>query len=227
MCKIATGLEAFKDVQVAIFLGPRGSGKTELAANIAIKNPEEVVVVDLDVYKPYIRTRDLARQLGYPARYPEGDWAYMDSPVIPGGIADLIDAGKKIIIDLAGEETGTCPLGIYRDDLQRTRIRTYLVFNPFRANFGIERIIPYVHTFEKRAADRMFRVGGVIPNIHMLGTLDPDDFEKGYNTTEEVIKVFDRPMYVPFVAVEAELVPRLSCSSLNYPLFPVERHIFL
>ena len=227
MCEIASGLEIFKDAQVAIFLGPRGSGKTEVAANIALRHPDRVVVVDLDVYKPYVRTRDLAKQLGYPARYPEGDLAYMDSPVIPGGIADLIDSGRQIIIDLAGEESGTCPLGIYRDDLARTTVKTYLVYNPFRANFGLDRIMPYVTTFEKRAADRMFLVRGIIPNIHMLGALEPDDFERGYNTTEEVIKVFDRPMYVPFVAVEAELVPQLSCSSVKHPLFPVERHIFL
>jgi hypothetical protein len=225
MPNITDGLNLFDNAQVVLFIGPRGNGKTEIAANIAINGKGEVVVVDLDVYKPYIRTRDIAPVYGYPARYPEGDLKYMDSPVIPGGISDLLEEGKKIIFDLAGEETGTCPIGIYRDDIRKVPFKTVLVVNPFRANFTYEGLLTYMNTFNnKLEAD--FAISEVIPNINLAGALTADDFFAGYNKFKETVAKLERQLAIPFIATEAEVAPVVA-DKVEYPVLPIQRHIFV
>ena len=225
MSNITDGLNLFDNAQIVLFIGPRGNGKTEIAANIAINGKGDVVVVDLDVYKPYIRTRDIAPVYGYPARYPEGDLRYMDSPVIPGGISDLIDEGKKIIFDLAGEETGTCPIGIYRDDIRKVPFKTVLVVNPFRANFTYEGLLTYMNTFNNKLEED-FSISEVIPNINLAGALSPDDFLAGYNRFMEVVEKLPRKLSISFIATEAPIASVVA-DKVPYPVLPVERHIFV
>ena len=225
MSNITDGLNLFDNARIVLFIGPRGNGKTEIAANIAINGKGEVVVVDLDVYKPYIRTRDIAPVYGYPARYPEGDLRYMDSPVIPGGISDLIDEGKKIIFDLAGEETGTCPIGIYREDIRKVPFKTVLVVNPFRANFTYEGLLTYMNTFNNKLEED-FSISEVIPNINLAGALSPDDFLAGYNRFMEVVEKLPRKLSIPFIATEAPIASVVA-DKVPYPVLPVERHIFV
>ncbi len=225
MSNITDGLNLFDNARIVLFIGPRGNGKTEIAANIAINGKGEVVVVDLDVYKPYIRTRDIAPVYGYPARYPEGDLRYMDSPVIPGGISDLIDEGKKIIFDLAGEETGTCPIGIYMEDIRKVPFKTVLVVNPFRANFTYEGLLTYMNTFNNKLEED-FSISEVIPNINLAGALSPDDFLAGYNRFMEVVEKLPRKLSIPFIATEAPIASVVA-DKVPYPVLPVERHIFV
>ncbi len=225
MSDITDGLILFDNAQVVLFIGPRGNGKTEIAANIALNAKGKVVVVDLDVYKPYIRTRDIAPIYGYPARYPEGDLKYMDSPVIPGGISDLISEGKKIIFDLAGEETGTCPIGIYRDDIRKVPFKTVLVVNPFRANFTYEGLKTYMNTFNNKL-ERDFSISEIIPNINLAGALTPDDFIKGYNKFKNTVVKLEKKLAIPFIATEANVAPVVS-KGVEYPILPIERHIFI
>ncbi len=225
MSNITDGLNLFDNARIVLFIGPRGNGKTEIAANIAINGKGDVVVVDLDVYKPYIRTRDIAPVYGYPARYPEGDLRYMDSPVIPGGISDLIEEGKKIIFDLAGEETGTCPIGIYRDDIRKVPFKTVLVVNPFRANFTYEGLLTYMNTFNNKLEED-FSISEVIPNINLAGALSPDDFLAGYNKFMRVVEKLPRKLSIPFIATEAPIASVVA-DKVPYPVLPVERHIFV
>jgi len=222
---LTDGLILFDDAQIVLFIGPRGNGKTEIAANIALNAKGEVVVVDLDVYKPYVRTRDIAPVYGYPARYPEGELKYMDSPVIPGGISDLIDDGKKIIIDLAGEETGTCPIGIYVHDIRRVPFKTVVVVNPFRANFSYDSLSTYLQTFDNKL-EKDFSVSEVIPNINLAGALTVDDFLLGYNKLREVLSKIDRKLRIPFIATEAHIAYDVS-NLVEEKILPVERHIFV
>ena len=225
MSNITDGLILFDNAQVVLFIGPRGNGKTEIAANIAINGKGEVVVIDLDVYKPYIRTRDIAPVYGYPARYPEGDLKYMDSPVIPGGISDLLEEGKKIIFDLAGEETGTCPIGIYRDDIRKVPFKTVLIVNPFRVNFTYEGLLAYMNTFNNKLEED-FSISEVIPNINLAGSLTADDFFTGYNKFKETVAKLERQLAIPFIATEAEIAPVVA-DKVEYPVLPIQRHIFV
>jgi len=222
---LTDGLLLFDNAQIVLFIGPRGNGKTEIAANIALNGKGEVVVVDLDVYKPYIRTRDIAPIYGYPARYPEGKLKYVDSPVIPGGISDLIDEKKKIIIDLAGEETGTCPIGIYINDIRRVPFKTVLVVNPLRSNFSYSSLSTYLQTFDNKL-EKDFSVSEVIPNINLAGALTIDDFFLGYNRFKEVFSKLDRKLKIPFIATEAHVAHEVS-NLVDKMVFPVERHIFI
>lgn len=222
---LTDGLILFENAQIVLFIGPRGNGKTEIAANIALNGEGGVVVVDLDVYKPYVRTRDIAPVYGYPARYPEGELKYMDSPVIPGGISDLIDDGKKIIIDLAGEETGTCPIGIYMNDIRRVPFKVVLIVNPFRANFSCNSLSTYLHTFDNKL-EKDFSVSEIIPNINLAGALTVDDFFFGYNKFKKVLSRIDRKFRIPFIATEKSVAYEVY-NLVDKMVLPIERHIFV
>ena len=54
------------DKRIQIFVGPIGSGKTEISINYALslhQKGENVALLDFDVVKPYIRIRDVAKAM--------------------------------------------------------------------------------------------------------------------------------------------------------------------
>ena len=86
----ASGSPALKALQrpVIILVGPFGSGKTELAVNLAFGMRDcgdDVTVVDLDLVKPYFRCRlakDALEARGIRLVAPTGNRFYADLPII-------------------------------------------------------------------------------------------------------------------------------------------------
>ncbi len=117
--------------RITIITGHYGSGKTNLAVNLAVKAAEEGIstaVVDLDIVNPYFRTADF-RQLfdekGITLIAPDFANSNLDIPSLQFDLEQLAASAQCLIIDSGGDDAGAFALGrfsgalsTYQDDLE-------------------------------------------------------------------------------------------------------------
>jgi hypothetical protein len=128
-----------------LLAGSFGSGKTEVALNLACWRAEQgdqVRLVDLDVVTPAFRARDLLKELasrGVEVISPQGEAAASDLPALDRRVeAVLTEAQPGLIMDVGGDPVGLKVLGRLRRLLAPSLV--CLVVNPFRQTFSRKRI---------------------------------------------------------------------------------------
>lgn len=115
-------VKSILDKEFQIFVGRIGSGKTELAINIAIKIKEDginPVLFDMDIVKPYVRIRDLREKLD-PYKIdivsPPELTRSLDLPVFPKDlIGNFLDRGTIKILDVGGDPYGAGTIAQFRE----------------------------------------------------------------------------------------------------------------
>lgn len=153
-----------KDImsKIIIITGHYGSGKTNLAVNLAVKNAAEgasVAVVDLDIVNPYFRTADF-RQLfgekGIKLIAPDFANSNLDIPSIQFDVEQLAMNEDCLIIDVGGDDAGATALGRYAEALLNfsDRLEMYYVINERRyLTSSADEAVSLMHEIE--AAARM------------------------------------------------------------------------
>lgn len=105
--------------KITVITGHYGSGKTNLAVNLALglaDKREKVTVVDLDIVNPYFRTSDFSELLGergaalVSTAYANTN---LDIPAIAFDIERMAYENGYIIIDAGGDDAGAAVLGRY------------------------------------------------------------------------------------------------------------------
>lgn len=127
-----------------IIVGHYGSGKTNVAVNLALlakkEHPESrVKIADLDIVNPYFRTADSASLLtehGIEVLIPEFANTNIDIPALPPKMITLFDGDGYSFIDVGGDE-GAVALGMYRDMIKNTPHNVYFVVNMYRPLISI------------------------------------------------------------------------------------------
>lgn len=126
---------------VSIICGHYGSGKTNIAVNLALGIREnepgtEVTVADLDIVNPYFRTADnraLLESRGIAAAIPEFANSNVDIPVIPPRMMEMLDPvpGRRSVLDVGGDD-GSVVLGMYSDRIKKAGYEMIYVINMYR-----------------------------------------------------------------------------------------------
>ena len=105
--------------RMIVITGHYGSGKTSIAANLALDlaRQEPVTLVDLDIVNPYFRSADLREPLetaGVRLIAPVYANTNLDSPVLPPEIAGIFrpESGRAVL-DVGGDDAGAIALGQY------------------------------------------------------------------------------------------------------------------
>jgi len=175
---------------VTVLVGHFGSGKTEIAINGAldlVRRGRRPVLVDLDVVKPYFRSRSarhVMRARGVRVIAPGGDNVYADLPVILPEIRTLLRDGlSQLILDAGGDPTGARVLGSLMDAIVEQETDTLAVLN-FRRPFteSVDDAVAMVRQIE--AASRR-AVTGVISNTHLMAETTPELVIEGYGMARE------------------------------------------
>ena len=103
--------------RITIISGHYGSGKTNVAVNIAFelkKTNQRVAIADLDIVNPYFRVKDSEKELkeaGIRLIASEFANSNIDIPALPQEMYALVDdKGLKGVIDLGGDEQGAVAL---------------------------------------------------------------------------------------------------------------------
>ena len=118
---------------IYIITGHYGSGKTEIAINLAqkLKNP---VIVDMDIVNPYFRTadaKDKLEALGVKVITPEFANTNVDIPSLPPEIFSALQGTNDVILDVGGDEDGAIALGQFNKYFQNG-YEMYFVMNFLR-----------------------------------------------------------------------------------------------
>lgn len=216
--------------RVLALVGPYGSGKSELAlalAAAAAARGHRAVVADLDVLKPYFRSREAAQRsaaLGVRTLAPAGALAMADLPIVPGDLrAALLDHDQTVIVDVGGDAAGARVLGSVSDALPETDTDVWLVLNRHR---------PFVQTVPRAAALARWmaslagaQLTGVVSNSHLLQDTTPTLLREGLAFARAAADA----LAVPVVALmaPAELCPALGGDPNLPPLVPVVRAMVL
>ena len=98
--------------KITIITGHYGSGKTNLAVNLAVMSAAEgnkVTVVDLDIVNPYFRTADFKKLFednGITLIAPDYANSNLDIPSLQFDLEQIASSDSKLIIDVGGDDSG-------------------------------------------------------------------------------------------------------------------------
>lgn len=126
--------------RVYILAGHYGSGKTNVAVNLALKIKKDglnVKIADLDIVNPYFRTKDSLEELtnaGIELISPAFANTNVDLPALPQEAYSLVQrADTYAVLDVGGDDRGAYALGRYAPYiLEENNFEMCFVFNCFR-----------------------------------------------------------------------------------------------
>ena len=124
---------------IVIMAGAYGSGKSEVAINLAVNRKRagyDVKIADLDLVNPYFRTREagtLFNRMGIELVIPAQKWLQADLPILSPAVSGLIrQAGQLTILDAGGDDVGATVLAALADAFANKTVRMLQVVNPYR-----------------------------------------------------------------------------------------------
>ena len=209
--------------RVIILSGHYGSGKTNIAVNLALelrKKYPNVAVTDLDTVNPYYRTSDSAALFAREGiKLIRSDFANtnLDIPALPKEIyAATNDKSLYAVLDVGGDGRGALALGRLAPSLQEdNNFAMLLVINKFRPltataedTVKIMREIEYTCKLKFNAIVNNSNLG---EETVVQDVLDSADYAK------EVSKQTNLP--IAFTAVKEDLINELKGKIPN--LFPM------
>ena len=190
------------EARVNVLVGHFGSGKTEIALSSAMELAGQgvpVTMADLDVVKPYFRTRSaraLLREAGIELLAPEGEHIHADLPiVVPQIRSHLRQSDRRVIIDVGGDDVGARVLGSLADVVPASETECFLVLNFARPSTpDVDGAIAMVREIE--AVGRL-PVTGLISNTHLMDETTPEVIFEGLDRALDTGRSLD----IPVVAV--------------------------
>ncbi len=126
--------------RLTLLAGHYGSGKTNIAVNLAFelkKQVDRVAIGDLDIVNPYFRTKDSAdmlEQAGISLICSPYANSNVDIPALPQEMYALTDDKTlHAIVDIGGDDRGALALGRYAPAIvEENNYDMWLVVNRFR-----------------------------------------------------------------------------------------------
>jgi len=219
---------------VAILVGHFGSGKTEIAVNLAFglrNRGAEVTLVDLDLVKPYFRCRLAKEDLearGIRLVAPTGDRFYADLPIlVPEARAAVRHGhgnGSRLIFDVGGGDLGARALGSLSGMVDRSSAEILFVVN---ANRPFAEDLSSLCTMlrEVEAAARL-DVTGLVANTHLLEETTPEIVRAGIRAARELETATGLP--IRFCAMQRRLAEAFGgphAVAEQLPILAMERHV--
>lgn len=218
---------------VTVLVGHFGSGKTEIALNLAFgwrDRDEPVTVVDLDVVKPYFRVRLLREEMierGIALVAPQDDRFYADLPIIVpqvrGAIGRAMAGGGRAVVDVGGADVGSRVLGSIAglDDPLRADVLFVVNGNrPFAET--PEAVLSMLRDIESASK---LKVTGLVANTHLIHETTRDAVEQGLALAASVAAAAGLP--VRFWAMLAGVAARdgWPAGGRHLPWLPLTRRL--
>jgi hypothetical protein len=167
---------------VTCILGAFGSGKTEVAINLALLAAGRwaaVNLVDLDTVTPAFRSRqvtELLQAAGVRVIAPAGHLAYADLPSIPPEVRGVLDdASQHVILDVGGNPAGAKSLGSVADLVRQRSHHCWVVVSPWRPDTRDSAAVTRAVEGVTRAA--AIGATGLILNLHVPSEVSPGELE--------------------------------------------------
>lgn len=213
---------------IVIIVGNYGSGKSEIAINLAAQKKYEgtnVRIADLDLVNPYFRTREAKgplTKLGIDVILPPQRYLQADLPILDRAVAGMIRSpGQLTLIDVGGDSVGATVLASLADSFKNRSYAMLQVVNPLR---------PFTDSIagclkirrEIEVASKM-TINGLIANPNLIEETTPADIINGYEFVEKLAKAGGLPLR--FLAIAAELLPKVNSKQFSCPLLSIKRQL--
>ncbi len=220
-------LEYRPQESAVLIVGNYGSGKTEVAVNLAIRlsGQTRVSIADLDVVNPYFRCREARNEMerfGIRVINPDNEYVAADLPIILPEIRGAIRGGEGVLIgDVGGDDVGARVLGSLADAFVDTPYAMLQVINAKR---------PFTETVdgclkikdEIEAASRL-RITALISNTHLLEETDSATVLDGLRLAREVQDAAGLP--IAFATANEELRGELEAKMPDTPVLWIKRRM--
>ncbi|HPR64342.1 MAG TPA: hypothetical protein PK014_08995 [Thermoanaerobaculia bacterium] len=214
--------------RVSILVGHFGSGKSEIGINLALKENEienDVYFVDLDIVKPFFRSRMVRNFLvstGVSMIIPSGERVYADLPIVMPEIRGVLQNGSsRVVMDVAGDADGCRVLSSFHDVLNNLDLELLMVVNHSRPRTSdIDGNLAMIQSIE---ATSRLKVTGIIANTHLMDETTPDVVLNGFHITRKFAELAGLP--IQWVVAKEEIVRQLDPSSFSCPILPIRTFI--
>lgn len=213
---------------IVVIVGNYGSGKTEVAINLALASRQHepaVRVVDLDLVNPYFRTREaraLLQAHDVEIILPPAPYLHADLPILSPAVSGAIrDAGTLTLLDVGGDDAGATVLASLADAFHGRAVEMLQVVNPHRPHTdSVSGCLAMRREIE--AASRL-AVTGWVGNAHLMEATTPETVRDGYTFVAELSRVSGLPL--AFITVPRPLMDALPAAAVDCPLLPIERRL--
>lgn len=179
------------DTRFLILTGNYGSGKTEIALNLALSSAATMntTLVDLDIVNPYFRSGEKAEEMraaGVRMLMPTYAMTTVDIPALPAEIQSVFEVpSDRVIFDVGGDDTGAAALGRFYPSFIRFRDDTKMIFvincmRPLTQN--ADEIIDLANRIQNRGR---LKIDRLINNTNLADRTEPEMIENGEKITLE------------------------------------------
>ncbi len=218
---------------IVVIVGAYGSGKTEVAINLALGSRRfglQVWIADLDLVNPYFRTREARIPLtekGIGVVLPPDAYLKADLPILSPQVAGVIRRSDDLVLlDVGGNDAGATVLAAladaFRDANDKGRpLKVLLVVNPFR---------PFTETLSgcQKMRDSIEKaskltVTGVIGNANLMEETRTKDIEDGYRFARALSVKTSLPLEM--ITVPLPLLGHIEKNQFSCPVLPIDRHL--
>ena len=192
--------------RITILCGHYGSGKTNIAVNMALKlkqSNEQVAIADLDIVNPYFRTKDSKDELeaaGIKLICSEYAGSNVDIPALPPEMYSLTDDRDTIaILDIGGDDRGALALGrLSPAILEENDYEILAVINKYRPlTQDAESTAEVLREIEGAMA---MKFTGLINNSNLGELTEADDVLTSVEYANEVSKLTSLPIVMTCVS---------------------------
>ena len=184
--------------RIKVLVGEFGSGKTELAVNLALykqRSGLKTAVVDLDLVKPFFRTREHRSQLeaeGVTVVSPEAGLSHADLPVMPTHLVQVMFSPEyRVVMDVGGAKSAVV-LGQLRHRLLDNGCEVLMVVNtrrPFSAH--VAGVLEAIRNIEFVSG---LKVTGLVSNTNLGPETTAEHVREGLRTVSAVAATTGLPL---------------------------------
>ena len=209
--------------RIILFAGHYGSGKTNIAVNVALHLQKErgnVTIADLDIVNPYFRTEDSREELaqaGIRLICSEYAGTNLDAPALPPEMYAITDdRSMTAVMDIGGDDRGALALGRYTPAiLEENDYEMLLVINGYRPlTRDVASTMEIIHEIETAGG---IPFTAIINNSNLGEETDAETVLSSLAYAEEISAATGLP--IKMTTVRAELYEELKDQIPN--LFPL------
>ena len=215
---------------IVAIVGNYGSGKTEVAINLAADQKakgREVQIADLDLVNLYFRTRqarEILSDLNIPVILPDPELLNADLPVLTPRINGLIrKPGQLAILDVGGEKVGAAVLSALADAFVQTAhpVTLWQVVNPHRP--GTDSLAGCLAAREAIEAAARLPISGWVGNAHLMDETTLAHIQQGYDLMTALAEASGLPL--AFITTPIDLWAAVDLSMFVCPVLPIRRQL--
>jgi len=213
---------------IVIIVGNYGSGKTEVAVNLAVGqklNGRETQLADLDLVNPYFRSREARhqlRELGIEVILPHEKYMAADLPILVPEVAGAIrEEASLVILDAGGDDVGATVLATLADNLKGRSIRMLQVVNPLR---------PFTETIEgcfkicrEIEMTSKLEINGIIGNANLIDETQTRHIYDGYDFVREYSQ--KSGLKLEFITAPQHLASKIDKGRFECPVLSIKRQL--